>query len=697
MRNIKMKGLISVALLLYTTVYAYSAELVNASWSAGSNVAGATTTYTFTYQAVTASPYYAFNTIFPAGFSCTGLSDVTITIDGNAVALSGASSAGGAVIQLRLMDPTLMASGSNVVVTVLVTNASSSGTKSWNCIRTATSSGAIIDEISAPSPIVLVPPVPNAPVATFTSSVTTTGFKAFWNTVASATSYRLDLSTTSDFSAIVPAYNDFNVGNAFSYTLTGLSPGTIYYYRLRATNISGTSGNSNMISDTTNKAAASVILTNLSKVYDGTSKTPGANTSPSGLAITYTYNGSSTPPVNAGSYAVVGTVNDPTYQGSASGTMVIAKSTASVSIANLTQAYDGSPKAVTALTSPSGLAVDFTYDGSSTAPTAIGSYTVNGTINDVNYQGTVSGTLVITQGNATVTLSGLSATYDGSAKAVTVVTSPSGLSFSVTYNGSSTLPINAGTYTVVATINDSQYQGSATSTLVISKASATIMLGHLTAVYDGSAKPAVASTLPSGLSVSLTYDGIAAAPLNAGTYNVVATINDANYQGSYSGALMISKADAQIMLSDLSAQYDGACKQVMISTNPSNLTVGVTYDGSTAAPSGEGSYQVVATINHPNYQGMTSGQLIISSTTATIASVTGEVKIYPNPVADFVNVETSSLLKQLQLIDAEGTVVISKPSQSAAETLDVRTLKKGAYLLIVESASGKSCYHVVLN
>jgi len=41
---------------------------------------------------------------------------------------------------------------------------------------------------------------------------------------------------------------------------------------------------------------------------------------------------------------------------------------------------------------------------------------------------------------------------------------------SITYNGSATAPTNAGSYTVVATVNNSNYQGSANATLTIAKA-----------------------------------------------------------------------------------------------------------------------------------------------------------------------------------------------------------------------------------
>jgi autotransporter-associated beta strand protein len=142
---------------------------------------------------------------------------------------------------------------------------------------------------------------------------------------------------------------------------------------------------------------------------------------------------------------------------------------ATVTLGNLATQYNGSPQSATAITNPSGLAVTFTYNGNSTAPTAIGSYAVVGTINDPNYAGSGTGTLVVSQGTAGVTLGNLAATYNGSPQAATATTSPPGLNTSITYNGSSTAPSAVGSYTVNVTVNDPNYQGSATGTLVISQ------------------------------------------------------------------------------------------------------------------------------------------------------------------------------------------------------------------------------------
>jgi endo-1,4-beta-xylanase len=74
---------------------------------------------------------------------------------------------------------------------------------------------------------------------------------------------------------------------------------------------------------TVNKAAASVTLSGLRIVYDGLPHSAVATTVPPGLAVTVTYNGSSTPPIAPGTYEVIATIDDPNYFGSATGTMVI--------------------------------------------------------------------------------------------------------------------------------------------------------------------------------------------------------------------------------------------------------------------------------------------------------------------------------------------------------------------------------------
>ena len=56
---------------------------------------------------------------------------------------------------------------------------------------------------------------------------------------------------------------------------------------------------------------------------------------------------------------------------------------------------------------------------------------------------------------------------------------------------------------------------------------------HLTYMYDATPKSATVTTTPSGLAgVSVTYDGSATAPTNAGSYAVVATLTNQDYAGA---------------------------------------------------------------------------------------------------------------------------------------------------------------------
>jgi hypothetical protein len=72
--------------------------------------------------------------------------------------------------------------------------------------------------------------------------------------------------------------------------------------------------------------------------------------------------------------------------------------------------------------------------------------------------------------SATVTLSGLVQPFDGAPKSVTATTQPPGLSVKIIYDGSLAAPSNSGSYTVMGTVTDPRFQGTAKDTLTISPA-----------------------------------------------------------------------------------------------------------------------------------------------------------------------------------------------------------------------------------
>jgi len=137
-----------------------------------------------------------------------------------------------------------------------------------------------------------------------------------------------------------------------------------------------------------------------------------------------------------------------------------------------------------------------------------------------------------TKAPATVTLSNLTQTYTGSALTPTATTNPPGLNV-VWTNAPQT---NAGTYTVTATVNDPNYQGSASSTFTITKATASVTLSNLSQTYTGSALSPSAATTPPGLAIAWTN----APQINMGNYAVTAAVNNPNYQGSANGTFTIT-------------------------------------------------------------------------------------------------------------------------------------------------------------
>ncbi len=253
--------------------------------------------------------------------------------------------------------------------------------------------------------------------------------------------------------------------------------------------------------------------------------------------------------------------------------------------------------------------------------TVVGTATASATyLGDANHDGSSdSATFEITKAPSTVTVTcPVSETYTGSGL------TPCTASYSGAGGLSGTLTPTYANNTVVGTatasatyLGDANHDGSSNSaTFEITKAPSTVTVTcPVSETYTGSGLTPCTATYSGAGGLSGTLTPTYVDNIDVGTATASATFaGDANHDGSSDSATFeITKASASVILSDLNQVFDGTQKLATVTTDPSGLSVSVTYDGSATAPSAVGSYAVIATITDANYTGSASGTLVISA------------------------------------------------------------------------------------
>ncbi|HUI44711.1 MAG TPA: MBG domain-containing protein [Nitrospirota bacterium] len=240
---------------------------------------------------------------------------------------------------------------------------------------------------------------------------------------------------------------------------------------------------------------------------------------------------------------------------------------------------------------------------------------------------------------AKVTLSNLKQTYDGAPKLVKATTRPEGLAVSITYDGKAAAPVNADSYKVIATVQDANFEGSATATLTIAKASQKIIFDAFLARSYGDADFSPGAATSSGLPVSYKSSNLSVATIvgshvhivGAGSSTIIVSQpGDNNYLAAepVQRVLTVNKAKAKVTLTGLDQIYDGSVKRAGAVTEPAGLTSTLTYNGNTAAPTGAGSYLVVGMVKDANYEGSATATLTIAKAPQRIAFDTLVVRTY---------------------------------------------------------------------
>ena len=366
--------------------------------------------------------------------------------------------------------------------------------------------------------------------------------------------------------------------DAGSYTVTATFDGSANYHAASSAPAALTIGKANQTISVTTASPATA-------TYQASFQV-GATAS-SGLAVAY---GSALPLTNAGdTYTMTSGTGTGTVTYGQPGNhnfnpappvtadVAARKAAQTISFAALADKTYGDADFALSATASSTLPVSFsvtgaaTVDGSTVSITGAGPVTVTASQNGSdNYAAAapVSQPFTVSQALATIILSNLSHTYNGTAKAATATTAPqlnganlSGVAVAYfrTVAGVETPVaaaevVNAGTYTAKATLTNNNYrlaaaQNPTVANLVIDKAAATVTFvpTTLAQTFDGTPKAVQAATAPAGLSgLSIRYDGALTAPTDAGSYNVVATLTNDNFYGTATNTLAIGKATPSI-------------------------------------------------------------------------------------------------------------------------------------------------------
>ena len=99
------------------------------------------------------------------------------------------------------------------------------------------------------------------PIETVSSAPPTrSSFMATWDSVSGAKGYLLDVSTSNSFSSYVDGYHGLDVGDVNGRAVTGLNPGTTYFYRVRPYTSASSGEYSNLTTATTQPGTGLIII-----------------------------------------------------------------------------------------------------------------------------------------------------------------------------------------------------------------------------------------------------------------------------------------------------------------------------------------------------------------------------------------------------------------------------------------------------
>ncbi|MBT1696640.1 T9SS type A sorting domain-containing protein [Fulvivirgaceae bacterium PWU4] len=439
-------------------------------------------------------------------------------------------------------------------------------------------------------------------------------------------------------------------------------------------------GNNRIVNTTVNMGAyellrltSSVALTNTSTVYDGTPKYVDVITEPAGLTALISYNRDGhdvSDPADAGVYQVTVVIDDATHGGIKTGTLTIAKATATIRFENLVHTYDGEEKWADIITTPEGLPVRevYTQNDEEVSVYNAGTYELTATIQDNNYEGTAVETFTINKAPATLNVSGLEYVYDGMAKTVTVTSGPADFeNITVTFRQDGNIvaqPVNAGSYEVEAKLENANYAATVSKTLVIAKASQSITFNALTPRTFGDAPVTLDATASSGATVTYTSSNTAVATVSGNQLTLVGA-----------GTTTITAIQA-------GDQNHGAAANVERALTVTPKQQSITFDALQERTMGERTFSIVASAS--------SGlPVTFTSSNPAVATVSGNTITLVGAGTTVIKANQSGDSRYASAQGVERTLTVRKRTQSITfSALTEKILGETDFQLAATTSSG---------
>jgi sugar lactone lactonase YvrE len=303
---------------------------------------------------------------------------------------------------------------------------------------------------------------------------------------------------------------------------------------------------------------------------------------------------------------------------------------------------------------------------------------------------------------ATVTLSGLSKTYTGSAQAPTTTVSPSGLTLELIYTGTAaslSAPVTAGSYVVTASVVDNIYYGTTSGVVTISKAAQTITFASIPSKFVGSAAFVVAPTSTANLTVALsssnlsvaTVSGFSISPIGAGTTTISATqAGDTNYLAAATVTQVLTATTAPIAqtiaFAALSPRRVASLKDVYSAASVIASSTSLSFADATSVAQANarsnGSFALVATAS--------SGLPVTFTSTVTgVASIVGNICTPVTPgVTNIVAAQAGSTAYSVASTVTQSLVIVEKQFAWLDLRWDLTDLQIDARTRAVSSAKG---------